>query len=239
MEMEEIRMNIKNNKNCKITINDNNISLEKTADEMFEELGYKKYSELQTCRYVRYCNIVNGEKEYIIFSKNKTVRFQYLYTHVSKNITMEELQAINKKVRELRLDMMNKCKYITIRTKNYEKYFYCRLNKKIINYTTECTKCVKSEPRKNKGINKVSKKKITVTQDTYNKVMQRDNYKCVMLNYECKGKIELHHVRYRSERKDLINEPNNCVCLCTFHHKLVHSNKKKYQPILLKILENK
>ena len=135
--------------------------------------------------------------------------------------------------------MMNKCKYITIRTKNYEKYFYCRLNKKIINYTTECIKCVKNEPRKNKGINKVSKKKITVTQDTYNKVMQRDKCKCVMLNYECKGKIELHHVRYKSERKDLINEPNNCVCLCTFHHKLVHSNKKKYQPILLKILENK
>ena len=134
---------------------------------------------------------------------------------------------------------MNKCKYITIRTKNYEKYFYCRLSKKIINYTTECIKCVKNEPRKNKGINKVSKKKITVTQETYNKVMQRDNGRCVMLNYECKGKIELHHVRYRSERKDLINEPNNCVCLCTFHHKLVHSNKKKYQPILLKILENK
>ena len=70
-------------------------------------------------------------------------------------------------------------------------------------------------------------------------VKERDDYRCVMLNYECKGKIELHHVRYRSERKDLINEPNNCVCLCTFHHKLVHSNKKKYQPILLKILENK
>ena len=77
---------------------------EKTADEMFEELGYKKYGELQTCRYVRYCNIVNGEKEYIIFSKNKTVRFQYLYTHVSKSITMQELQAINEKVKELRMD---------------------------------------------------------------------------------------------------------------------------------------
>ena len=73
---------------------------------MFEKLGYKKYDSLQTCRYVRYCNIVNGEKEYIIFSKNKTVRFQYLYTHVSKNITMEELQAINKKCKELRLDMI-------------------------------------------------------------------------------------------------------------------------------------
>ena len=94
-------MNIKNNKNCKITINDNNISLEKTADKMFEKLGYKKYGGLETCRYVRYCNIINGEKEYIIFSKNKTVRFQYLYTQVSKSITMQELQAINKKCKEL------------------------------------------------------------------------------------------------------------------------------------------
>ena len=48
---------------------------------------------------------------------------------------------------------MNKCKYITIRSKNYEKYFYCRLNKKIINYTTECIKHFKSEPSKNKDLN--------------------------------------------------------------------------------------
>ena len=38
-------MNIKNNKNCKITINDEGIAVsekEKTADELFKELGYKK-----------------------------------------------------------------------------------------------------------------------------------------------------------------------------------------------------
>ena len=220
-------MNIKNNKNCKITINDEEIAVsekEKTADELLEELGYK--------------NTFHNFYEHD-FGTSITFSEKYKEISVNGHIGTEELQAINKKCKELRLDMMNKCKYITIRTKNYEKYFYCRLNKKIINYTTECIKCVKNEPRKNKGINKVSKKKTTVTQDTYNKVMQRDNCRCVMLNDECKGKIELHHVRYRSERKDLINEPNNCVCLCTFHHKLVHSNKKKYQPILLKILENK
>ena len=98
-------MNIKNNKNCKITINDEEvekykIKQEKT-DKMFEKKEKKKYDALQSCRYVRYCDIVNGEKEYIIFSKNKTVRFQYLYTHVSKSITMQELQAINKKCQEL------------------------------------------------------------------------------------------------------------------------------------------
>ena len=71
------------------------------ADKLFKELGYKKYGGLETCRYVRYCNIVNGEKEYIIFSKNKTVRFQYLYTQVSKSITIQELKAINLKCQEL------------------------------------------------------------------------------------------------------------------------------------------
>ena len=127
------------------------------------------------------------------------------------------------------------CKYLS---KCLNGKLRCKIKKTSI-YITECQKCLKKEFQKPQSIKKVSKKKITVTQDTYNKVMQRDNYRCVMLNYECKGKIELHHIRYRSERKDLINEPNNCVCLCTFHHKLVHSNKKKYQPILLKILENK
>ena len=130
------------------------------------------------------------------------------------------------------------CKNLLKRQRKYKPYFYCKaLRKEII---LPCDKnCSKLILVVNKPIKKVSKNRITVTQETYNKVMQRDNCRCVMLNYECKGKIELHHVRYKSERKDLINEPNNCVCLCTFHHKLVHSNKKKYQPILLKILENK
>lgn len=235
-------MNIKNNKNCKITINDEGIAVsekEKTADELFKKLGYEE--ELCTEAYGIYNTIIYANNIIMILFDKKEKRVSKLagFPPVIINISNQEEKAINKKCKELRLDMMNKCKYLTIRSKNYEKYFYCRLDKKIINYTVECIKCVKNEPRKNKGINKVSKKKITVTQDTYNKVMQRDNGRCVMLNYECKGKIELHHVRYRSERKDLINEPNNCVCLCTFHHKLVHSNKKKYQPILLKILENK
>ena len=131
------------------------------------------------------------------------------------------------------------CKDLLKRQRQTKIALYCRKYKKYISLLSECKTCSDFEIKRNKPIKKVSNKRITVTQETYNRVMQRDNYRCVMLNYECKGKIELHHVRYRSERKDLINEPNNCVCLCTFHHKLVHSNKKKYQPILLKILENK
>lgn len=126
------------------------------------------------------------------------------------------------------------CKYLS---KCLNGKLRCKIKKTSI-YITECQKCLKKEFRKPQGIKKVSSKRITVTKETYNKVFERDKGKCRLANNQCEGKIELHHVRYRSERKDLINEPNNCVFLCTFHHQLVHSNKKKYQPILLKMLEN-
>ena len=186
-------MNIKNNKNCKITINDEEITVsekEKTADELFKELGYEKIrndKDFEVYRKNDY-NIIDFERN------DKRVYKSARYDTTSDGITMKELQAINKKCKELRLDMMNKCKYITIRSKNYEKYFYCRLSKKTINYTTECIKCVKNEPRKNKGINKVSKKKITVTQDTYNNVMQRDNCRCRLCGTSLN--LHLHHIIY-------------------------------------------
>lgn len=136
-------------------------------------------------------------------------------------------------IMEMEVIRMNKCKYLAIRTKNYEKYFYCRLNKKIINYTTECIKCVKNEPRKNKGINKVSKKKITVTQDTYNIVMQRDNYRCRLCGTSLN--LHLHHIIYKSEDKSKINDENNLIMLCAEHHRLVHSNKHYWQQKLLEM----
>lgn len=128
---------------------------------------------------------------------------------------------------------MNKCKYITIRTKNYEKYFYCRLNKKIINYTTECIKCVKNEPRKNKGINKRSRKRITVTKETYHKVIERDDYKCRLCGTT--QNLHCHHIIYKSEDKTKINDENNLIMLCEKHHRLVHSNKHYWQPKLLEM----
>ena len=228
-------MNIKNNKNCKITINDEGIAVsekEKTADELFKELGYEKIRNNKDFEVYR-----KNDYNIIDFERNdKRVYKSAKYDTTSDGITMQELQAINKKCRELRLDMMNKCKYLAIRSKNYEKYFYCRLNKKTINYTAECIKCVKSEPRKNKGINKVSKKKITVTQDTYNKVMQRDNYKCRLCGTSLN--LQLHHIIYRSEDKSKINDINNCIMLCVKHHALVHSNKKYWQPKLLELAES-
>ena len=124
------------------------------------------------------------------------------------------------------------CKYLS---RSLNGKIRCKLSK-TITYIDDCKKCLKFEPHANKPIKKVSKKRITVTEETYNKVMQRDKGKCRLLDCTCYGKLELHHIRYRSEAKNLINEPTNCIMLCTTHHKLVHSNKHYWQPILKEMI---
>ena len=124
------------------------------------------------------------------------------------------------------------CEYLS---KTLKGNLRCKLFK-TITYIDTCKKCLKFEPHVNKPIKKVSNKRITVTKETYNKVMQRDNYKCRLLDCTCYGKLELHHIRYRSEAKDLINEPTNCIMLCSKHHKQVHSNKHYWQPILKEMI---
>ena len=178
-----------------LCINNNNTSLEKTADEMFEELGYirKKANE--------YWIIYRNFRKDIDFNlKHKTIEVES--EKESEEFDIQELQAINKKCMELRLAMMNKCKYLTIRTKNYEKYFYCRLNKKIINYTTECIKCVKSEPRKNKGINKKTSKQIKLEKSRYS-ILTNDLDHCYICRFQGKKVLrdDLHEVYGGANRK--------------------------------------
>lgn len=109
-------MNIKNNKNCKITINDEEITVsekEKTADELFEELGYKKLEDKYNIDYNKTYSFTNGDKI------KEQIRFCILdkYIHVEnynfdngitfgKYLDTKELQTINKKCKELRLDMI-------------------------------------------------------------------------------------------------------------------------------------
>lgn len=114
--------------------------------------------------------------------------------------------------------MTNKCKHLTIRTKNYEKYFYCRLNKKIINYTIECVKCVKNEPRKNKNINKKTSKQINLEKSRYS-ILTDDLYHCYICNFQGKKilKDDLHEVYGGSNRKRSISN-GLVVPLCRKHH---------------------
>ena len=45
--------------------------------------------------------------------------------------------------------------------------------------------------------------------------------------------LHIHHIYYRSQLGLTI--PKNLIRLCINCHQLVHSNKKKYQPILLEM----
>lgn len=98
-----------------------------------------------------------------------------------------------------------------------------------------CKNCSKTIYEPNRPIRKVSKKRIFVKKDVYQKVYERDNGTCRLKDSSCEGGLSLHHIKYRSERKDLINEPSNCIMLCEKHHRQVHSNKHYWQPILLEM----
>ena len=80
------------------------------------------------------------------------------------------------------------CKYLS---KCLNGNLKCKISK-TITYTDNCKKCFKFEPRANKPIKKVSKKRITVTEETYNKVMQRDKGKCRLCGTSLN--LHLHHI---------------------------------------------
>lgn len=135
------------------------------------------------------------------------------------------------------------CQYLKIRSKNYSKYYYCSILKSSIELN-KCNACKYKSYKVKRSINRVSKARVAVTKDTYNSVYLRDEGRCQLCGkydntYDIKEDIftvlQLHHILYRSESKDLINDTSNCIMLCAGCHRLVHSNKKKYQPILLDI----
>ncbi len=134
---------------------------------------------------------------------------------------------------------MNCCVHLRIRSKKGEKYCFCARRKAVVE-RKECFSCSYREFKKASKIavktrlKPISKKRVCVSKKTYNEVYERDNGCCRLCG---KLNIELHHIYYRSERKDLIDEPSNCIMLCFDCHKLVHSNKKQYQPILLEIIK--
>lgn len=64
------------------------------ADKMFEELGYGKCEDLRKIHYI------NKENERIVFNKDTRKFYKESYEY-EDYITMQELQAINKKCKEL------------------------------------------------------------------------------------------------------------------------------------------
>ena len=126
------------------------------------------------------------------------------------------------------------CKNLLKRQRKYKPYFYCKaLRKEIILPCDE--NCSNFLFVRNKPIKKVSNKRITVTEETYNKVMKRDNYKCRLCGTSLN--LHLHHIDGRG--KDLTNNVDNCIILCeNCHLNVVHKNQKKYRPILKEMINS-
>lgn len=140
---------------------------------------------------------------------------------------------------------MNNCIYI----KKRKNKPFCKLLNKEIEFSN-CRGCEEKEykPRKQykpkkvyeikqrtyKPIKKVSKKRVFVSRETYKTVFERDKGCCVLCGSS--QNLHFHHIYYRSERKDLIDNIDNGVMLCVYCHDKVHSNKKKWQPILLNMI---
>lgn len=61
------------------------------------------------------------------------------------------------------------------------------------------------------------------------RVKRRDSSRCRWCGTT--DEVQIHHVRYRSEGGP--DTPRNLISICATCHALAHSNKKKYQPILL------
>ena len=68
----------------------------------------------------------------------------------------------------------------------------------------------------------------------YEITMDIFDYKCAICGSNV---VALHHIRYGAVGRHTYL--GNVIPLCPNHHNLVHSNKKKYQPILIDICNKK
>ena len=74
----------------------------------------------------------------------------------------------------------------------------------------------------------------TQEKETYKKTIELFNGECAICG---SNQIHLHHIRYGAcGRKTYMG---NVIPLCDKHHRLVHTNKKKYQPMLIQIIEER
>ena len=150
--------------------------------------------------------------------------------------------------------MLHKCLNLSRRTKKGELYWWCKKERKIVEYGCHRA-CSDVEYKKNsplkakKPIKKVSDHKKTVSDETYYICLERDKNTCQLcglmgiLYNDKDGKerttLHLHHISYRSNDTSLIDEPTNCIFICNECHRKCHANKKYWQPILKKIIKEK
>ena len=83
----------------------------------------------------------------------------------------------------------------------------------------------------------MKKKKISKEEkEVYRKTLELYDYKCAMCDSPV---IQCHHIRYGGLRGGRLTYFGNVIPLCKFHHDLVHTNKDKYMPMLIDMINKK
>lgn len=127
---------------------------------------------------------------------------------------------------------MKKCKNLS---KSLNGNLRCKLLKQQITLLN-CKNCSQFIVATTKPIKKASKNRIYTTEETWNKVFERDEGRCALCGLG--GRLQLHHIHGRG--KDLTNDVDNCILLCAeCHLNRVHKNQKLYRPILEQIVKEK
>lgn len=70
----------------------------------------------------------------------------------------------------------------------------------------------------------------------YQKTLELFNNCCAICG---SNQVQCHHIRYGGLYGGRKTYMGNIIPLCKKHHDLVHTNKKKYMPILIKMIDKK
>lgn len=68
-------------------------------------------------------------------------------------------------------------------------------------------------------------------------VWGRDGYKCKVINEDCNGRIEAHHIFRWIDFPKLRYEVNNGITLCHFHHPRTRKKEDELKSVFLKKLD--
>ena len=72
--------------------------------------------------------------------------------------------------------------------------------------------------------------------EVYQKTLELFNNCCAICG---SNQVHCHHIRYGGLYGGRKTYMGNIIPLCKKHHDLVHTNKKKYMPILIKMIYKK
>lgn len=70
-------------------------------------------------------------------------------------------------------------------------------------------------------------------------VWLRDNFKCKIVNPDCKGRLEAHHILSYTAYPELRYDINNGITLCHFHHPRKKIDEEKLSPYFKELIGTK